>query len=203
MIVKKKKRKAPEINAGSMADIAFLLLIFFLVTTTIDQETGLQRKLPEKLPPDAPPPEIKKRNVFEVLVNSSNQLLVNGEPGDINLLKDRVKEFIMNPTNDPEKPEKRWEDVDLIGRIEVSKGVISLQNDRLTTFEKYMEVQDVLTRAFNELRDDLSQKTFGIGYLKLVELAQQDDEAQDKMEAIQKAIPMAISEAEPNRKKTN
>ena len=101
------KRDAPEINAGSMADIAFLLLVFFLVTTTMDSDLGMMRKLPPTLPPDMPkPPPIKDRNVFVVLANANDQLLVEGELMDITELKEAAKEFIQNPLNKEELPEK-------------------------------------------------------------------------------------------------
>ncbi len=196
------KRSAPEINTGSMADIAFLLLVFFLVTTTMEQDTGIQRKLPEKQPENITPPEVKRRNVFIVLVNRNDELLVNGEPGDINLLKDRVKEFILNPRNDENLPEKQPTAIEGLGTYEVSKGVISLQNDRLTSFEKYMAVQDVLTRAFNELRNELASAKFGKTFDELQTLAKTNAEFEKKAEAIKKAIPISISEAEPKQTKS-
>ncbi len=196
------KRSAPEINTGSMADIAFLLLVFFLVTTTMEQDTGIQRKLPEKQPENITPPEVKRRNVFIVLVNRNDELLVNGEPGDINLLKDRVKEFILNPRNSEDLPEKTPTVIEGLGTYEVSKGVISLQNDRLTSFEKYMQVQDVLTRAFNELRNELASAKFGKTFDELQILGKTNPDYDKKVEAIKKAIPISISEAEPKQTKS-
>lgn len=182
-------RNIPEINAGSMADIAFLLLIFFLVTTTMDIDTGITRKLP---PPVENPDEdmdIKERNVFKVLVNSSNRLLVEGEAGDIRTLKDKTKEFIMNPANRVDLPEKKMEVIPFLGEVMVSKGIVSLKNDRGTSYAMYIHVQDELTNAFKELRDDASIKYFGVKFKNLVD--------EEKRKAIRKAIPMAISEAEP------
>jgi biopolymer transport protein ExbD len=182
------KRETPEINAGSMADIAFLLLIFFLVTVTMDVDTGITRKLP-------PPVEnednidINQRNIFEILVNSANMLLVEGRPGDLATLKEDTKTFFLNPTNDPDLPEKKLEQVDLLGEVYISKGVVSLKNDRGTSYEMYIKVQNELTKAFQELRDEMSIEKFGVKYDKLVDPA--------KQEAIQTVIPMAISEAEP------
>ena len=195
----KKNRTAPEINAGSMADIAFLLLVFFLVTTTMEQDTGIQRKLPEKQPENIDPPDVKRRNVFIVLVNRNDELLVNGEPGDITILKDKVKEFILNKNNSSDLPEKTATAIEGIGTYNVSKGVVSLQNDRLTSFDKYMAVQDVLTRAFNELRNDLSQEKFGKSFDELQTLAKTDTKFEAQAEAIKKAIPVSISEAEPKQ----
>ncbi len=184
----RKKKEIPEINAGSMADIAFLLLIFFLVTVTMDVDTGITRKLP-------PPVEneqdidINQRNIFEVLINSANMLLVEGKPGNIATLKEDAKTFFLNPNNDPNLPEKKLENVDLIGEVYISKGVISLKNDRGTSYEMYIRVQNELTKAFQEMRDEFSVEKFGVKYDKLTDT--------EKQEAIQAVIPMAISEAEP------
>ncbi|MCU0370619.1 MAG: biopolymer transporter ExbD [Bacteroidales bacterium] len=184
----KNKREVPEINAGSMADIAFLLLIFFLVTVTMDVDTGITRKLP---PPvlDEQTIDFNQRNIFEVLVNSANMLLVEGKPGNLQTLKEETKHFFLNPDNDANLPEKKLENIELIGEIYVSKGVISLKNDRGTSYEMYIKVQNELTRAFQEMRDELSVEKFGTRYDKLVD--------PQKQEAIQAVIPLAISEAEP------
>lgn len=181
-------RNIPEINAGSMADIAFLLLIFFLVTTTMDVDTGITRKLP---PPvlDDEPIDIKQRNIFKVLVNKSDRLLIEDKPGNLQNLKNQAKEFIMNPYDKEELPEKRMEVIDFLGEVWISKGVISLKNDRGTSYDMYIKVQDELTKIFQELRDEMSLRHFGVKYVNLV-----DDRKRD---AIRKAIPMAISEAEP------
>lgn len=182
-------KKIPEINSGSMADISFLLLTFFLLTSSIDTDLGITRKLPPPPPPVIEKIEIKERNVFTVLVNSNNQLMVQGKGMDISQLKDEAKKFLENPYDDPNLPEKQEINIDLIGNYRVSKGVISLQNDRGTTYEMYIKVQNELTAAVNELRNELSKKKFGVKFEDL------KDEAQTK--AIQKAIPVSISEAEP------
>eukprot|EP01156_Anaeramoeba_ignava_P006533 Anaeramoba_ignava/a348902_5.p1 GENE.a348902_5~~a348902_5.p1 ORF type:complete len:131 (+),score=9.90 a348902_5:312-704(+) len=127
------KRDVQEVNAGSMADIAFLLLIFFLVTTTMDSDTGLARLLPpmqEDQPDDTPP--IKERNVFSVLVNSNNQLLVEGKPMGIEELTEAAKEFIENPLDKDDLPEKKEQEVPFFGVQRITKGVISLQTDNGT-----------------------------------------------------------------------
>jgi biopolymer transport protein ExbD len=182
------KREIPEINAGSMADIAFLLLIFFLVTVTMDVDTGITRKLPPPVE-DNEVINFNQRNIFEVLINSANQLLVEGKPGNIATLKEETKHFFLNPDNDPNLPEKKSEQIDLLGEMQVSKGVISLKNDRGTSYETYIKVQNELTKAFQEMRDELSVEKFGTKYDKLVD--------PQKQEAVQAVIPMAISEAEP------
>jgi len=184
------KRGTDEINAGSMADIAFLLLIFFLVTTTMDVDSGILRKLPPPLDPEVPPPPpIKQRNVFTVLVNSNDLLLVEDEIGDISMLREQCKEFVRNPANNPNLSEKKDSRVlDLIGAYQTSKGVVSLQNDRGTSYDIYIRVQNELVAAYRELRDELAMQTFGrkFGDLKKVQA-----------KAIKQAIPMMISESEP------
>ena len=182
------KKEIPEINAGSMADIAFLLLIFFLVTVTMDVDTGITRKLPPPVE-DNSSIDFNQRNIFEVLVNSANMLLVEGKPGNLLTLKDDTKTFFLNPNNDPNLPEKKLERIDLIGDVYISKGVISLKNDRGTSYDMYIIVQNELTAAINELRDELSQQKFNRKFADLPD--------QRAIEAIQKAIPVSVSEAEP------
>lgn len=205
------RKPLPEINSGSMADIAFLLLIFFLVTTTMDQEFGLPRELPRKIEEQTPPPPVKERNVLLVYVNRNNDLLVNNEYGDIKSLKERVKTFVSNKTNRTDWPEKDApEEFGSDGHTFVfqkSKGIVALQNDRLTSYKTYIEVQDVLTQAFNELRSELAKEKYGKSFEELSQLSvkgQTDDIQEEntiKVQAIQKAIPMAISEAEPIKSK--
>jgi len=172
----KKTRSAPEVNAGSMADIAFLLLIFFLVTTTIEVDKGVLVKLPPWS--DEPPEEMKlnTRNVYSVLVNADNKLLVRGEPQSIKTLKDNAKVFIMNPQrldNMAESP---------------NKAIISLKNDRGTNYKTYLEVYNELKAAYNELRNEEAQKQHGKSYIYL---------SKDLQKAIRAKIPLVISEAEP------
>jgi biopolymer transport protein ExbD len=186
-------RETPEISAGSMADIAFLLLIFFLVTTTMDVDSGIVRKLPPPLPKDAPkPPKVKERNIYTVLINSSDMILVNGKVGNMDYLRKDVKEFLTPHVPDnPNFPQTDEVDIDYIGKYYKSKGIVSMQNDRGTSYKTYISVQNELAAAVRELRDDLSKQYFGMDFTTLLKT----DE--DKAKAIQKAIPMAISEAEP------
>lgn len=181
--------KTPELNASSMADIAFLLLIFFLVTTTMDVDTGIGRKLPPPPDPSVKPPDAKERNVMNILVNKSDRLLINGKPGNLATLKDEVKEF-MTPhyPDNPKFPEVSQENIELLGPVYSSKGIISLKNDRGTSYKMYISVQDKLAQAFTELKNDLANKKFGRSYDDL-------DEAQK--EAINEAVPTRVSEAEP------
>ncbi len=185
------KRKNSEINSSSMADIAFLLLIFFLVTTSMSTSTGLSRRLPPPLPPDmaTPPVDINKRNLFVVKVNSQNELLVQGEIMNIKDLRKRAKEFIKNDANDPNMPVKTKVNIPLLGDVEMTKDhVISLQNDVDTQYQAYISVQNELVAAYNEVRDELSKQYFGKSFADLEE---------DQKTAIQAACPQKISEAEP------
>ncbi len=192
------KRKVQEINAGSMADIAFLLLIFFLVATTMNTDTGLVRMLPPIPPEDQEQEEIKvkERNLFLVLINGSGQIMA-GQPGkqdfiDLHQLKDRAKEFVLNPMDDAELPEKENKEIELPdgGKwvYPVSLGVVSLQTTRDTGYQSYIMVQNELTRAFNEIRDEVAQRRFGDKFSALSE---------EQRNVITKAVPLKISEAEP------
>ena len=183
-------KKTPQINSGSMADISFLLISFFLLTSSINTDLGISRKLPPPLDPNVKPPEIKQRNIFTVLLNSSDRLLVEGKPGDISTLKEQTKEFLTNPGNNPELPEMEMKSIPNLGDILLPKSaIISLQNDRGTSYEMYLKVQNELTAAINELRDELCKQKFGI---KMAQLKNEDQIA-----AIKTAIPVSISEAEP------
>jgi biopolymer transport protein ExbD len=181
-------RSLGEINASSMADIAFLLLIFFLVTTTMNVDTGLVRMLspiPEEKPEEQ---DVKQRNIFVVLINQSDRLLVEGQPLDISMLREKAKEFIANPYNDLNLPEKQELEVEYFGMVDVTKGVVSLQNHRGTSYQMYMMVQNELVAAYNELRNELARTKFGKSYADLID---------EQQKAINKIYPYRISEAEP------
>lgn len=182
-------RKVQEINASSMADIAFLLLIFFLVTTTMDIDSGIQRVLPPMVEDiDERGVDVNKRNLLLVFVSSGDEIMVGGQRMDVTMIKDKVQEFILNPNNDPELPTKKPTEIDLIGTFQVSEGIVSLQNDRGTSYNTYVKVQNELTRAFNEVRDAVANQYFGKKFGQL------SDEQRD---AVTKAVPLKISEAEP------
>ncbi len=184
-------RKTPGLNTSSMSDISFLLLAFFLLVSNINTDQGIARRLPPPLPKDQKDkPEIKERNIFSVKINYADRILFNGEIGDIHDLKDRAKEFLGNPNNDPNLPEKTPLEIPLLGTMDVSKGVISLQNDRGTSYDMYLAVQNELTAAINEMRDELSRERFGKKYSDLND---------QQLDAIDQAIPVAISEAEPTK----
>lgn len=187
----RKKKKVPAMNATSSADIAFMLLIFFLITTSMDTDRGLARRLPPPVPKDQKDQDvdINKRNILHVMINSYGQVLCNSEVIDIKQLKDRAKEFIDNANNDIHLPEKTEEDVPFFGKYMIcNKGVISLQNDRTTNYQSYISVQNELAKAYNELRNEISRKKFGKAFEEL------DEEQQN---AVIKIYPQKISEAEP------
>jgi biopolymer transport protein ExbD len=184
-------KKIPEIPSASLADIAFMLLIFFLVTTTMDVDSGLERKLPQWSEDNEDQPEIKERNVFAVLVNKNNDLLVEGEYANIKDLRERAKEFMENPYNDENLPEKEMKDVPYFGEVPVTKGVISLRNDLDTKYSTYIAVQNELVGAINDLRNELAKKQFGKPY---------DDLDPDQQDAIREIYPQRISEADTNKK---
>ena len=183
-------KKTPEINSSSTADMAFLLLCFSMMTTTMDQDKGLQRRLPPMPDPNqkVQDQKVNRRNIIVVKINSADRLLAGSEPMHVSQLKDKIKEFLTNPANDPNLPEKEEIEIENFGPCLVSKGVISLQNDRGTSYQAYMAVQNELVKAVNELRDDFATANFGKTYAKCNE---------EEQEVVRKAVPQNISEAEP------
>ncbi|MBQ0029118.1 MAG: biopolymer transporter ExbD [Paludibacteraceae bacterium] len=188
----KKEREVQEINASSMADISFLLLVFFLVTTTMATDEGLSRVLPPMKDPNQEQQkvDIKPRNIMEVLVNSNDKLMVNGEEMDVLQLKNEAKRFISTNGNDETLPEVEPVEIpELGGTFPVATAhVISLQNDRGTSYEKYIAVQNELVAAYDELRDAKAMEKFRKPYSELDE---------DKQKAIKTLYPQRLSEAEP------
>lgn len=183
------RRSTPGLNTQSTADIAFLLLCYFLMVSTMDQQTGLIRRLPPM--PDknqkTEDQKVNRRNIIIVKINSADRIFAGTQAMDISMLKDKIKEFLSNPTNDPQLPEKELKEIDG-KKIYVSKGVVSLQNDRGTSYRAYIAVQNELVKAVNELRDEFSMQNFGRPFIKL---------ADSQQEFVKKAIPQNISEAEP------
>lgn len=192
----------PEVNAGSMADIAFLLLIFFLVTTTIETDAGLDRMLPPIEPPDENV-VIKQKNIFTVNINKSGQLLVEEELMNLKNLRDAAKAFLDNGgdgtcnycrgQNNPESSDNP------------TKAIISLKNDRETKYSTYITVQNELVGAYNDLRDRESQRLFGTDFTDMeAEFLNPEtptgirDELKDKVKQIQDLFPQKLSEAETN-----
>lgn len=185
-------KKIPQINASSMADISFLLLIFFLVTTSMDVNQGLARRLPAPIPPDqkVEDTDINKRNLMIVKINSANQLMVQGQLMDVKQLRETAKEFIKNENDEPNLPKLVEEDFgEPIGVQRYTKDhVISVQNDVDTQYQAYLDVQNELVAAYNELRNECAQKYFNMAYNELNE---------EQQKQVQKVYPQKISEAEP------
>lgn len=192
----KKKRDTPEINASSMADIAFLLLIFFLVTTTIEVDKGILHKLPRWTEEPPPQQDMNKRNTMVVLINSRDQLLVNDNVASVENLREKAKEFLDNKGRNPNMSESP------------KKAVISLQNDRGTSYGVYLGVQNELKAAYRELRDDYAMTKYSKTYAQLrseynklndnIYATEANKEAaKAKLKDITDAYPMRLSEAEP------
>ena len=202
------RRETPEINAGSMADIAFLLLIFFLVTTTMNVDSGVSKKLSEKPPADYVPPIIKEKNIFEVNINRNNELLVEGERMDIKDLQEATITFIDNGGGEGKveegvatgpctycKGERSEKSSD-----HPNKAIISVQSDRLTEYGTYLAVQDQLLKAYRELRNRLSIEKYKTPFPELEEAYKKDKQNESlkkKVEDIKTSYPQIISDAEP------
>ena len=200
----KKKRKVPGLNGSSLADISFILLIFFLITTSMDTDTGLVRRLPP--PPDPNQMEddvkVKGRNVFVVSVNMNNEIMyyyvdeskrVSKQGVQVSELREVAKEFIANPENKANMPEFHPADppLPILGAYPVTKNhIISVQTDRTTKYEVYFQIQNELMAAYNELRDELAREKFGKYFRDLSE---------DERLAVTGVYPMKISEAEPKK----
>ena len=191
----RKKRTMPGINSSSTADIAFMLLIFFLTTTSMDTDRGLARRLPQ--PPDPNQKQqdnivVKERNVLQVRINKDDQLMVGTEYLDIKQLRAKAKEFVANPYDDANLPEKHLKNIPLLGGdcMVTEKHVISVQNDVGTSYQAYIDVQNELVAAYNELRNELAEAKFGKEYALCSE---------DEQKAIRDFYPQKISEAEPKK----
>ena len=183
-------KKTPAINSSSTADIAFLLLCYFLLTTTMGTQTGLSRRLPPMPDPNqkVEDQKVNRRNIIIVKINSADRILAGSEPIDVSQLKDKIKIFLTNPTDDPNLPVMEATEIAGLGTRKVSKGVISLQNDRGTSYQAYIAVQNELVKAVNELRDEAAMREFGKKFLALDE---------DGQKTIKDLVPQQISEAEP------
>lgn len=199
------RRGVPEVNAGSMADIAFLLLIFFLVTTTIEKDSGIARTLPP-LEENQDEVNIRKRNLFIVNVNKNDDLLVNEQPMRLEELRKAAIEFIDNggaPSGTEDYCNFCQGERDPASSDNPEKAIISLQNDRLTSYKMYIAVQNELVAAYNELRDRESQRLYGWNYTDVRKAISEGtyrgnvNEAEEKLKEIQSMIPQKLSEAEP------
>lgn len=178
MLDKKRKKEEPEINGSSLADIAFLLLIFFLVVTTIDVDAGIGLVLPP-IPDDVEPPPVRERNLLNILVDAQGRVLLDGEPSAISEVRERVKEFVDNPNNDQNLSESP------------DDAIVSIKTDRRTPYNVYIDMLDEVMGAYNELRNAASQSRFGVPFSAL------DDDTVER-EEITDAYPKRISIAEPD-----
>jgi len=198
-----RRKGAPEVNAGSMADIAFLLLIFFLVTTTIETDAGLDRMLPPMEPPEEDV-VIKQKNIFTVNINKNGQLLVEDELMDLKGLRQAAISFLDNGadgTCNYCKGNKNPESSDNPG-----KAIISLKNDRETQYGTYITVQNELVGAYNELRNREANRLFGRDFTEMEAKflnpetpKSERDDLKDKVERVQKMYPQKLSEAETTK----
>ncbi|MEX0823574.1 MAG: biopolymer transporter ExbD [Balneolaceae bacterium] len=178
MLKKKRGREEAEINGSSLADIAFLLLIFFLVVTTIDVDTGIGLVLPP-IPDDVEPPPVRERNLLKILVNAQGMVLLDEEPASIANVRDRVKEFVDNNGVDPELSESP------------DDAIVSIKTDRRTPYNVYIDMLDEVMGAYNELRNTASMERFGVPYSTL-------DNNSEQQAEIQELYPKKISIAEPD-----
>ncbi len=175
MYSQKERRKSDGVNAGSMADIAFLLLIFFLIATTIDVDKGIT----VKLPPYTPEPvstDIPDDRVISVKVNAANQLLVEKQLTEVSNFRKKLKNIILNPSKRDDYPSRP------------SLAIVSLQNDKGTSYEQYIEIYNELKAAYRELWEEASDSRFSKSYAQLNSLEQK---------RIRKDFPFVVSEAEP------
>ena len=191
----RKKRGMPGINSSSTADIAFMLLIFFLTTTSMDTDKGLARRLPPPPDPNVKQNDdlkVKERNVLQVRINKDNQLMVGSEYLEVSQLRAKAKEFIANPNDEENKPEKHVVNIPLLGGdcMVAKNHVISVTNDVGTSYQAYIDVQNELVAAYNELRNEKAKSAFGKDYAECDE---------DEQKAIREFFPQKISEAEPKK----
>ena len=166
-MLKKKKREGAEINGSSMADIAFLLLIFFLVTTTINVDTGIGMVLPPPLDPEVEPPPIRERNLMKILVNAQGLILMDEQPVSINDVREKLKEFITNPENSEELA------------ISPEAAIVSLITQRETPYRIYIDMLDEVMGSYQELRDAAARANYGVEYAKLAENSPQQEHIKD------------------------
>lgn len=203
------KRSAPEVNAGSMADIAFLLLIFFLVTTTIETDSGLNRKLPP-MEDQVDPPIIREKNIFTVVVNKNDQLLVEEELTDIKDLRSLAVAFLDNGGGvGDEACDYCQGERDEASSDNPDKAIISLKNNRETSYKVYIAIQNELVAAYNELRNREFLRLYPNVGLNFVDAQKKYDdprtsadaaeELKPKLDVVKKMFPQKLSEAEPSK----
>lgn len=185
------KKKVPGINGSSTADISFIMLLFFLLTTSMGSDSGLARQLPPSVPPDQQDVaiDVNRRNMLRVMVNTRGQILANSEEVDLDGLREKVKEFVLNENDRADLAERTVETFALVGAQKVTKNhVISLTNDVDTKYSDYISVQNELTKAYMEVRDMMCKRLFGVPL---------EDASMAQQEVIVDMYPQKISEANP------
>jgi biopolymer transport protein ExbD len=197
------RRHSNDVNAGSTADIAFLLLIFFLVTTTIQTDEGLNRKLPPKQS-ETKSQNIKEKNLFVILINAEGELLIEDEPIDLKDLKEKAIAFIDNGSGEGDEFCDYCKGVkDKTSSVNPQKAVISVQTDRMTKYKDYIAVQNELVAAYNTLRNREAERLYGKSYVELEKLYKDQSFKgnkaliKQKIDKIRNLYPLNISEAEP------
>lgn len=180
-LLKPRKKRDAEIPSSSMADIAFLLLIFFLVTTTIDADKGIYMQLPPKLDENNPPPEINQRNLLNILVNADGQVLVDNELTSISQIREVVKRHVTNMGREPNFS------------VSPDKAVTSFKTKRGLSYDNYIAVLDEIKTAYNEIRDEAARSQFGVDYGTYASRLEEDEE-----DVIAEQFPIKISLAEPD-----
>lgn len=179
MFDNKRDREDPEVGGAGMADIAFLLLIFFLLVTTIDVDTGIGLQLPPAPEEEQEPPPIKERNLLNILVNSQGMVLIDEEPTPVTQVKQKVKEFVTNRGQNPELSDSP------------DKAIVSIKTDRATPYNVYIDMLDEVMGAYAEMRNQEAQQRFGANYSEL-------EDGSEEKEAVADEYPKKISIAEPN-----
>ena len=203
------KRAAPEVNAGSMADIAFLLLIFFLVTTTIETDSGLNRKLPP-MEDQVDPPIIRQKNIFTVVVNKNDQLLVEEELTDIKDIRSLAVAFLDNGGGvGDEACDYCQGERDESSSDNPDKAIISLKNNRETSYKVYIAIQNELVAAYNDLRNREFMRLYPSVGLNFVDAQKKyddprtsvdlSDQLKPKLDVVKAMYPQKLSEAEPSK----
>lgn len=184
-----RKHRVPELNTTSTADISFMLLTFFLVTTSMDSDEGIVRQLPP-MPADKEQAvaEVKRRNVMVIAIDAADSLTCNGRPVAMAGLKDAAMEFIDNKSGRADLPERVWRDIPLLGRCSVTANhVVFIRADRAATYKAYFAVQDAVAAAYNELRDRLARRRFARRYAECTA---------EQQEAVREYYPVRLSEGE-------
>ena len=187
MFRRKRNNKIPELNTTSTADISFVLLILFLVTTSLDPDKGITRILPSlSYDETLKPSQIKERNLMDIKINADGSLQCRGKKVKHNELKEELKMFIENPSANDTLPEKHFMDIPMLGGCMITdKHVISIETHREAPYSCYFEVHDIIDKAYRELRDKLSERKFGVTFAA----------CNDKQrEAVEKYYPQHISE---------